>query len=135
MGGIWRIPDHLEREVGLHAGADVELAAMKQRPAAVALLDATKIRGDLALEPGLRLLAEVVRKKHVFGWDGRVRFELEAPMAVCLLQLDKRLHRLFHCCAHIDEQWRPRNITSADRSSIHRPPPAHAWSGIADASQ
>jgi hypothetical protein len=44
------VADHLEREVGLHAGAHVELARVKQRPAAMRTLDAAQIDADLALQ-------------------------------------------------------------------------------------
>ena len=43
------VADHLQREIGLHAGADVEVAVVEQRPAAVRALDAAQIDGDLAL--------------------------------------------------------------------------------------
>ena len=49
-----RIADHLEREIGLHAGAHVEGAVVEQRPAAVLALDAAQIDGDLGFELGRR---------------------------------------------------------------------------------
>ena len=53
MLGIGRIADHLEREIGFHARAHVELAVMEQRPAAVSALDAAQIGGDLCLQRGV----------------------------------------------------------------------------------
>ena len=44
------VADHLQREIGLDAGADVERAVVEERPAAVVALDAAEIDGDLALE-------------------------------------------------------------------------------------
>ena len=38
-----RVADHLQREIGLHAGAHVELAFVEERPAAVRSLDAAEI--------------------------------------------------------------------------------------------
>ena len=43
------VADHLQREIGLHAGAHVEGAVVEQRPAAMRALDAAQIDGDLAL--------------------------------------------------------------------------------------
>src|SRR5271154_2148772 len=44
------VADHLESEIGLDAGADVERAVVEDRPAAVSALDSTEIDGDQALE-------------------------------------------------------------------------------------
>ena len=43
------VADHLQREIGLHARADVEGAVMEQRPAAMRALNAAQIDRDLAL--------------------------------------------------------------------------------------
>ena len=43
MRRIDRVPDHLQREIGLHARADVGLAGMEQRPAAVRRLNTAKV--------------------------------------------------------------------------------------------
>ena len=48
---VWRIADHLQREVGLHAAADIEVAVRKERPAAVLALRAAKIDGDFLFQP------------------------------------------------------------------------------------
>ena len=48
------IADHLQREIGLHAGAHVERAVLHQRPAAMRALHAAQIVGDLGFECGSR---------------------------------------------------------------------------------
>ena len=80
--GVDGIADHLQREIGLHGRADVEIAVGKQRPAAVGALDAAQIDGDLGFERGIDRLAEIVPQQHVFGRNGGVGLELEQPMAV-----------------------------------------------------
>ena len=47
---VGRVADHLQREIGLDAGAHVEGAVVEQRPAAVRALDAAQVDSDLALE-------------------------------------------------------------------------------------
>ena len=77
------IADHLEREIGLHARAHVEVAVVEQRPAAVLrALRPPQIDRDLALQLGIDRLAEIVAQQHVFGGNGGVGLELEAPVAV-----------------------------------------------------
>ena len=76
------VADHLEREIGLHARAHVEVAVVEQRPAAMRALDAAQIDGDLGFERGIDRLGEIVPQQHVFGRDGGVGLELEHPMAV-----------------------------------------------------
>ncbi len=73
---IDRIADHLEREIGLHARAQVEVAVLKQRPAAVPrALRPPQIDGDLALQLGIDRLGEIVAQQNVFGreWWRRPR--------------------------------------------------------------
>ena len=43
------VADHLEREIGFHRRAHVEVAVVEQRPAAMRALDAAQIDGDLRL--------------------------------------------------------------------------------------
>ena len=81
-----RLADHLQREIGLDAGAHVEGAVVEQRPAAVRALDAAEIGGDLAPRAPGRALAAEMAEEHVFGRDGGVGLELEAPMAVVARQ-------------------------------------------------
>ena len=85
-----RIPDHLEREIGLHAGAHVEGAVVEQRPTAVLALDATQIDRDLGFELARHRLGEIVAQQDIFGRNGGVGFELEHPMPVRLLQGEQR---------------------------------------------
>src|ERR1700751_565046 len=76
---------HLERKVSLDAGAQIETAFVKQWPAAVSALDAAQISSNEAFQLQIRALAAKVAKQHVFRRNGRVGFELEAPMSVRLL--------------------------------------------------
>ena len=80
--GVDGITDHLEREVGLDRGADVDVGIAEQRPAAMIALDAAQIDRDLGFEHGVDRLPEVMTQQHVFGGNGRVSLELEHPMAV-----------------------------------------------------
>ena len=64
----------------------VEIAFGKQRPAAVAALDAAQIDRDFLFKLGINRLAEVMPQQHVFGGNGGVGLELEHPMAVRTLQ-------------------------------------------------
>ncbi len=83
--GVDVVADHLEREVGLHARAHVEVALVKQRPAAMRALDAAQIDADLAFQLEVRRLGEVVHHQHVFGRDRGVGLELVDPVPVRLL--------------------------------------------------
>ncbi len=87
------VADHLEREIGLHGRAHVEIAVAEQRPAAVRALDAAQIDRDLRFQLRVHRLAEIVPKQHVFGRDGGVGLELEDPMAVGTLAREQRIGR------------------------------------------
>jgi len=91
--GIRRIAHHLEGEIGLHAGAHVEIAFGEQRPAAMRPLDATQIDGDFLFERGIDRFAQIMPQQHVFGRDRRVGLELEHPMAVLTLLRQQRSGR------------------------------------------
>ena len=91
--GIDRVADHLEREIGLHGRADVEIAVAKQRPAAMRALDAAQIDGDLRFERGIDRLAEIVPQQHVFGRNGGVGLKLEHPMPVRPLAREQGIGR------------------------------------------
>jgi hypothetical protein len=80
------VADKLEREVSPDAGAEVEVAAEIQRPAAVVGLTRAQIGGDLVLQR-LIDLGEEMLEEHVIGGNRRVRLELEYPMAIRPLQL------------------------------------------------
>ena len=117
--GLGGIADHLEREIGFHARAHVEIAVVEQRPAVMRALDAPQIDGDLGFEFGVDRLAEIVPQQHVFGRDGGVGLKLEHPVAVGLLAIEQRvsggLDALFqyrvaivghlpHCCG-AERDW------------------------------
>ena len=91
MRRVGIVADHLEREIGLDAGAHVERACVNERPAAMVALNPPKIDGDQALELEIRLFAAKMPEQHVFGGNGGVGLELEAPMAVIALQGEQRL--------------------------------------------
>src|SRR5262249_25128345 len=92
---VGAVADHLEGEIGLHTGADVKIAVMKQWPAAMRTLDAAQIGRDLGLKRRIGRQPEVMLEQHVLGRDGRVGFELEYPMAVPLLAGEQRRRRTF----------------------------------------
>ena len=73
--GLRIVADHLQREIGLHRRADVEVAVVKQRPAAMRALDAAQIDGDLALRarrrPARRGSGAAARIRP--GWWRRLR--------------------------------------------------------------
>ena len=78
---VGRIAGELERQVRFDARADIEPAAVKQRPSAVGTLQAAQIDCDLGLE-GRVALAEEVLQDDVLGRNGGVGLQLEHPMPV-----------------------------------------------------
>ncbi len=74
----------LQREVRLDRGADVELAAMEQRPAAMVGLGRPQINGELLLDAVVDLAGEML-EHDVLGGDGGIRLQLEAPVAFFVL--------------------------------------------------
>ena len=87
------VADQLEREVGLDGAAYVERAARKERPAAVIALPGADIGAEPRLGLGIDFIQEVI-EEDVFGGNGRVRFELEHPMAVVALEAAQAGSRL-----------------------------------------
>ena len=85
------VADHLERKIGLDAGAHIEWPRVNERPAAMVALNAPKIDGDQALEFEVRLFATKMPQQHIFGRDRRIRLEFETPMAVLVLTGEQRL--------------------------------------------
>ena len=75
MRFIGVITDHLEREIGFHARAHVELALMEKRPAAMLALNATQIGADLFFQRGVGFLAEIMARAERIrrGWWRRLR--------------------------------------------------------------
>ena len=79
----------LQRVVRLDAAADIERAAVIQRPAAVVGLVRAQVDGDLRSSAGIDLVQEV-HHQDVFGRDGAVRLELEQPVALRALAGQQR---------------------------------------------
>jgi hypothetical protein len=90
IGGI---SDHLQREIGLHAGAHVESAVMHQRPAAMGALNPAQVVGDLALKLSIDGLAEVMAKQHILRGDGAIGLQFEHQMSVRLPVAEQTLRR------------------------------------------
>ena len=89
MLGFGRIADELEREIGLYAGADVEVPVVEQWPPAVRGLQASQIACDLRFE-GRIGLAEKMLEDDVLGRDRGIGFQLEDPMPVRALLPEQR---------------------------------------------
>ena len=74
------VADHLQREIGFHAGAHVEGAVMKQRPAAMRALDAAQIDArSCASSAASTGSPQIVPQQHVFGRDGGSRPRARTP--------------------------------------------------------
>ena len=100
------VPDHLQRKIGFDARAQIEIAAMEQRPAAVGALDAAQISSDQPFQFQIRALAPKVAQQHVFRRNGRVSFELEAPMSLGLLARREGFGRGTDVVFESAERWR-----------------------------
>src|SRR5262249_9580275 len=88
---IRRVADHLQGIVGLDRAGHVELAAIVERPAAMAwALDRADILRELRPAFGLPLPQKAI-EKDVLGRDRGVGLELEYEMPVRLLKGGKRL--------------------------------------------
>ena len=81
MRRIDGIADGLEREIGLHAGADVEGALVEKRPAAMGALDAAQIDGDLCLHLRRRRFAQIVLQQDIFSRESSRRPRARTPNA------------------------------------------------------
>ena len=90
MRRIERIPGRLQREIRFDRRADVESAAVEQRPAAVLALGRSNVSRDARLQLGLDP-AEIVLQQNELGRDRHIRLELENPMSVGMLERDQRL--------------------------------------------
>ncbi len=89
------IADHLQREIGLHAGAHLEIAVVHQRPAAMGALNPAQVICDLGFQHGVDRLAQIVAKQHILRRNGAVGFQLEHPMSVRLPVTQQRARRRF----------------------------------------
>ncbi len=85
------VADHLEREIGLHARAHVEVPVAEQRPAAVLALTAPEVDRDLGLQCSVDGFRQIVSQQDVFSRNGGVGLELEHPMSVAPLQCEQRV--------------------------------------------
>ena len=79
-------------EIRLHAGRQVEGAAVEQRPAAMRALDAAQVHADACLKRRIDPV-QVMLEQDVLGRNRRVGFQLEAPMAVGVLPPLQRARR------------------------------------------
>src|SRR6185312_14776403 len=80
-----------QREVGLQRRADVEVAIVEERPAAVLVaLDAAEIDADLALQLRIDRLAAIMPQQDVFGRNSGIGFQFVAPVAIRLLRRVER---------------------------------------------
>src|SRR3546814_8927044 len=84
MRGVGIGADELQRVIGFHARADIEVAAVEQGPAAMAALNAAQIDSELALNLDIDLVEEML-EQDVLGRNDSVRFQFEHPMPVRLL--------------------------------------------------
>ena len=101
------VADAFEREIGFDAGAHIEIAAMKQRPAAVIFLNAAQIFRHALMQ---RLIdrAEKMIEQNVFGRDGDVGFKLERPMPVGMrCSFKQRVGRPARTAVELDRRPRP----------------------------
>ena len=87
------IADHLQRKIGFHAGAHLEIAVVHQGPAAVGALNPAQIICDLGFQHGVDGLAEIVAKQHIFGGNGGIGFQLEHPVSIRLPVAEQPLRR------------------------------------------
>ena len=85
MRRIGRVAGCLQREIGDDRGAEVEFAAMEQRPSAVCPLGLAKIGGEALLQVGLDC-AEIMLQQDKGSRHRRVGFQFEHPVAVFALQ-------------------------------------------------
>ena len=87
------VADHLQRKIGLDAGAHVERACVNQRPAAMIALNAPQIHGDQALEFEIGLFATEMPEQHIFCWDRGIGLEFKTPMAILVLSGEQGFRR------------------------------------------
>jgi hypothetical protein len=81
MRRVRRVARELERVIRFDRGADVGLATIKKRPAAVGILNAPQIDADLALALDVDFV-EIMLEHDVLGRNRRVGLEFEDPVAV-----------------------------------------------------
>ena len=96
VGGI---AGEFQGEIGLDGRADVAGPAFVQGPAAVRVLLAAQVDGDLAFTFTVDRAHEVLQEQ-IFGRDRCVRFELEQPVPVVRLMASQRLRGAIHRRLH-----------------------------------
>jgi hypothetical protein len=118
--GFRIVARQLEGVVGLDRGAQVEVAGVEQRPAAVIGLAVAQVVGDLRLHVLGELAvhgAQEVLQHDVFRGDRRVGLELENPVAVVPLAPFERL-------AAVQNQFVEIAIEVSLRRKTHSLPPS-----------
>ena len=89
-GASGLVAGELQGVVGLDRAADIEVAAVIERPAAVLGLCGAQVAAELRLQRRVDLVQEV-HHHDVLGRDGAVGLELEQPVAVGVLPRDQRV--------------------------------------------
>ena len=89
MRSVDVVAGDLQREIGLHARRDVELAPRQHRPAAMRFLQAAQIIGGAALHFGVGLAEEVLHQD-VFRGDRGVGLKVEGEVPVRPLLVQQR---------------------------------------------
>ena len=93
MRRIYGVACKLQRVIRLHARADIKRPLVKQGPPAVIALNFAQINGQFTLYPIVDFIKEMFQHD-VFGWNRRISFEFENPMAIIFLQSTKRIRRI-----------------------------------------
>ena len=91
MRRIDAVAGHLQREIGLHAGAHVERAVVEKRPAAMRALDAAQIVTKFCFELEIRSLAKKMDEQDIFGGNRAIRLELEHEVTIGPLGCEQRI--------------------------------------------
>ena len=89
MRRVHIVAHQLERVIGLDGDAYIDVAAVKQRPAAMVALDRAQIVGKLALHHIVDV-AEIMVEQNVFGRDGGIRLQLVGPVPIGRLAVAER---------------------------------------------
>ena len=131
VGSIDGIADHFEREIGLYARAQIEVAALEQRPAAVRAFASAADRLRFAFHFGVDRLAEKMAEQDIFARDGGVGLELEAPLAIRALAIEQRLRRRRNTLIEILPIRRRHTLFPIMTTSAARLPDRTALSDVA----
>ena len=100
----WQLPEQRKRNAREYIGAggaaalqndsaaQIEVATMVERPAAVLCLVSAQVNGDLDLQRCVDL-RQKMHHQNVFGGNRAVRLQLEQPIALRMLRGDERIAR------------------------------------------